>query len=388
MAPFGVDMFIDVKAHVTTHRLLVLAFAVVLAALCIDVAHRNDNIAVDFHTYVAAGQVGIQQGWSHIYDQALVGIEQKQLAPSQVAQPFLSPPTVAYLIAPLGFLPYEIAYVVWAVALLVVFAAALAWAGVSTGWSKWIAIVGALSPWWVMHAVNVGQIVPIEAAACVVAWRLLRDRREVFAGIALAAILFKPNNAILVPFALLFALRFRLFATWAAISAGVLAIVLLTVGVGGMSDYVAQLSGPLPKGSDYLTLRGALSATGAFAAILRIVIIASVLAAGHRLRDTPGRIIPVALVGSLLVSPYLHPADFCMLAAAGFITWEEFRTPAWRVPIVAVWVLASPFLYDPGWSLRSRQWPWVEIGLLLVLLLAAWWPSLTAGVTSRRRSLA
>ena len=381
-------MFIVVNARANTQRLLALAFAVVLVALCIDVAHRNDNIAVDFHTYVAAGQVGIQQGWSHIYDQALVEMDQKQLAPGQVAQPFLSPPTVAYVIAPLALLPYTAAYVAWAVGLLVVFAAALAWSAVSTGWSKWIAILGALSPWWVMHAVNVGQIVPIQAAACVVAWRLLREKREVLAGIALTAILFKPNNSILVPFALLFASRLRLFATWGAITVGVLLLVLWTVGLGSMTDYAAQLSGPLPKGSDYLTLRGALSATGAFAAVLRIVIIACVLAAGHQLRGSPGLVIPVALVGSLLVAPYLHPADFCMLAVAGFIAWEELRTPAWRAPIAVTWVLASPYLYDPGWSLRSRQWPWVEIALLGLLLLAAWWPSLTAGVTSRRRSLA
>ncbi|HKC20350.1 MAG TPA: glycosyltransferase family 87 protein [Candidatus Dormibacteraeota bacterium] len=381
-------MFIDVNIRALLRRRLLLAFAVVLVALCVDILHRNDTIAVDFHTYVAAGQVGIQHGWSHIYDQALVAVNQKQLAPEQVAQPFLSPPTIAYVIAPIAFLPYAIAYVTWAVLLLVVFAAALAWSGVSTGWSRWIAIVGALSPWWVMEAVNVGQIVPIQAAACVVAWRLLRDKREVLAGIALAAILFKPNNSLLVPFALLFALRVRLFATWVAISLAVLLIVVMTIGVGGMSDYVVQLTGPLPKGSDNLTLRGALAASGTFAAALRIVFIASVLAAGHRLRSSPALVIPIALVGSLLVSPYLHPADLCMLSAAGFIAWEELKTPAWRVPLAAVWVVASPYLYVPRWTLHSRQWPWLEMALLGVLLLAAWWPSLTAGVTSRRRSLA
>jgi glycosyl transferase family 87 len=365
-----------------------LAFAVVLVALAIDVAHRTDNIAVDFHTYVAAGQVGIQQGWSHIYDQALVGVNQKQLAPTQVAQPYLSPPTVAYVIAPLGFLPYEMAYVLWAVVLLVVFAAALAWAGISTGWSKWIAILGALSPWWVMEAVNVGQIVPIEAAGCLVAWRLLREKREVLAGVALATILFKPNNSILVPFALLFAMRVRLFATWAAISAGVLLVVLVTVGVAGMSEYVGQLSGPLPKGSDNLTLRGALDATGTFAAAMRIVIVASVLAAGHRLRSSPAMVLPIALVGSLLVSPYLHPADLCLLGVAGFIAWEQWTAATWRVPLAVMWIVASPYIYDAGWSLRSRQWPWYEFVLLALLLSAAWWPSLTAGVTLRRRSLA
>ncbi len=377
-------MFIDVK-NLNSRRWLALPFGIVAIALVVDVLHRNDSISVDFHTYVAAGRVGLDKGWSHIYDQGLVAVEQKELSPSLWAQPFLSPPPVAYLTAPLGFLPYNAAYVAWAVFLFAVFAAALAWAGVSSGWSKWIAVVGALSPWWVMQSVNVGQVVPLEAAGAVIAWRLMRERRDVLAGVALAAILFKPNNTILVPFALLFATRFRLFATWAGVAAAVLIVVVLTVGAGGMTEYITQLRGPLPKGADDMTLHGALAATGALATVLRVLIIGAVLAAAYRLRRSPGLVIPLAIVGSLLVSPYLHVSDLCMFAAAGWMVWQERPVLTWRIPLVAIWVLASPYLYDLGESLHPRQWPWVEIALLLVLVIAAWWP-LTAGAESRRRA--
>jgi glycosyl transferase family 87 len=379
-------VFSDVKIHASKQSLLMLALGIVAIALCIDVLHRNDPIGVDFHTYVAAGQVGVEQGWPHIYDQVMVDIEQVELSPSHIVQPFLSPPTVAYVTAPLGYLPYDVAYVVWAVLLLGVFAAALAWSGVSTGWSKWIAVIGALSPWWVMHAVNVGQIVPIEAAGCVIASRLVRERRDMLAGLALATILFKPNNAILIPFALLFATRFRLFASWAGAAVLVSIVELLTVGVGGLSQYVTQLRGPLPRGADDLTLHGALTATGTFAAVLRVLIVGGVLAGAYRMRKSPGLVIPLAIIGSLLISPYLHASDLAMLAAAGFMTWEEKPSLAWRAPLIATWVAASPFIYDVGWSPRLKRWPLFEIMLLVVLLLAAWWPSLTAGVTLRRRA--
>jgi hypothetical protein len=381
-------VFNDVKIQASKQPWLVFGLGIVVVALCIDLLHRNDPISVDFHTYVAAGQVGLEQGWPHIYNQVMVAVEQVELSPMQKVQPFLSPPTVAFVTGPLGFLPYDTAYVLWAVLLFALFAAALMWAGVSTGLSKWIAVLGALSPWWVMHSVNVGQIVPVEAAGCVVAWRLIRERREVLAGLALATILFKPNNAILVPFALLFAARFRVFATWAGASWLVLLLVVVLVGVGGITEYVTQLRGPLPPGADAITLHGALAATGTFAAVLRIVIVAAVLAAGHRLRGSPGLVIPVAIVGSLLISPYLHASDLAMLAAAGFIAWEEKTALAWRAPLIAIWIVASPFIYDMGWGPRSRQWPWFELMLLVVLLLAAWWPSLTGGVTSRRRATA
>ena len=379
-------MFNDVKIQASKQPWLVLALGIVAIALCVDVVHRNDPIGVDFHTYVAAGQVGVEQGWPHIYNQVMIDVEQVELSPSHIVQPVLSPPAVAFITAPLGFLPYDVAYVVWAVLLFGVFAAALAWSGLSTGWSKWIAVLGALSPWWVMHAVNVGQVVPIEAAGCVIAWRLVRERRDVLAGLALATILLKPNNAILVPFALLFASRFRVFATWAGAAVGLTIVEVLTVGVGGLSQYVTQLRGPLPSGADDITLHGALAATGAFAALLRILIVGGVLAGAHRMRTSPGLVIPLAIVGSLLISPYLHASDLAMLAAAGFMAWEQKPSLAWRAPLIATWVAASPFVYDLGWGPHLKRWPLFEIMLLVVLLLAAWWPSLTAGVTSGRRA--
>lgn len=377
-------MFNDV--NVADRRvMLALAFGVVASALALDLMIRHDPIGVDFHTYVAAGETVVEHGWSHVYDTGLVGIEQKEIAPNQVAQPFLSPPTVALLVVPLSFLSFDTAYVIWAVFLFACFAGALVWASVSRGLPRWIAVVGALSPWWVMHAVDVGQVVPLVAAGSLVSWRLLRDRRDVLAGVALAVILLKPNTAILVPFALLFATRFRVFATW--VGAATLVVLLSTVAIGsqGVSEYVAQLRGPLPRGADYLTLYGALSVTGAFAAILRIVIIAAVMAVAFKLRESPGLVIPIAIVGSLVVSPYLHASDLCMLAAAGWMVWEERPRLALRIPLVAVWVMASPFLYQPGLSLHTKQWPLVELAVLIAFLLAAWSP-LTAWADSRRRA--
>lgn len=378
-------MFSGVNLAADRRGWLVLAFAVAAGALALDLLIRHDPISIDFHTYVAAGQVGLERGWSHVYDQGLVAVEQKELAAGMVAQPFLSPPTVAFVAAPLAWLPYDTAYVVWAGLLFGAFAGALAWAGVSKGWSRWIAVAGALAPWWVMHAINVGQVVPLVAAGVVIAWRLTRDRRDVLAGLALAAILLKPNTAILVPFALLFALRFRAFATWVGVVAVVVTVVLVTIGTAGMSEYITQLRGPLPRGADDLTLHGALAAAGMMAMTLRLVIVAAVLAASYKLRRSPGVVVPLAIVGSLVISPYLHASDLCALAAAGWMVWEERPALAWRVPLVAVWVLASPYLYLRGQSLTLKQWPWVELALLLALLLAAWWP-LTAWADSRRRA--
>jgi hypothetical protein len=379
----GETVFSRVKVRPGTVA-LVVAFACVAIALLLDIAIRNDPISVDFHTYLAAARVGLQDGWSNVYDQALVAVQQKDLVPDQVAQPFISPPTVALVAAPLAALPYNVAYVVWAFVTFLAFAIALAWAGVSRGWSRWIAVAGALSPWWVMHAVNVGQVVPLVAAGTVLAWRLLRDRREVLAGVALLAILLKPNTASLVPVALLVAMRWRALASWFVGTAVIGAVVLLTIGVDGMSSYVSQLRQPMPSGGDNLTLHGALDVTGGVATALRVVIVGAVLAASFRWRHEPGLVLPLAIVGSLIISPYLHGSDLCVLSAAAWMVWEERAVLSWRLPLAAGWLLASPYMYLRGAGPQLQQWPLLEIALLVAMVLAAWWPLTTRAATRSR----
>jgi hypothetical protein len=362
-----------------------LGIAILAIALATDLVYRNDPIGVDFHTYMAAANVGVEQGWSHIYDQGLVAVEQSELLPNGRVQPFLSPPVVAWLAAVLGALPYNTALVVWAAFSLFAFAAALAVSGLSQGPARWIAVFGALTPWWVMHAVNVGQVVPLVAAGTVVGWRLLRDRRGVAAGIVLSVILLKPNTAILVPAALLFAGRFRAFLSWSATAVVLSAVAALTLGSHGMSAYLSQLTGPLPTGADNLTLHGALGVSGPLALGLRVLIVGAVLVAAYKVRGSPGPVLPIAIIGSLVAAPYLHGSDLCLLSAAAWMVWEERPTATWRVPIAVGWILASPFLDVFGLSPRLNQWPLVEFVLLAALIAVAWRP-LTGRADLRTRA--
>jgi hypothetical protein len=220
-------------------------------ALAIDPWARWQPVSVDFRTYLAAAHVGLQSGWPLIYDQALIKVQQNRIAISGIwTQPYLSPPAVAWLVAPLTLLPYWAAYGFWALLTFAALAIALAWSGVSTGITRWIAVVAALSPWWVPHAVIVGQVVPLVAAGVVVAWRLLREDRDVAAGLALALIFLKPNTAILVPVALLVAGRYRAVAVWAAAGTALAVVVVVVLGSHGLSAYANELRAPLPGGAD------------------------------------------------------------------------------------------------------------------------------------------
>ena len=361
------------------------ALAVVMFALYLDIAVRIDPISVDFHTYLAAAQVGLQHGWSRIYDQGLVAAQQNVLMPAGRSQPFISPPAVAFLVAPLAWMPYDAAYTVWAFVTFAAFGLAMAFSGVTTGLGRWIGVVGALTPWWVIHAINVGQVVPLIAAGLVVGWRLLRDRRDILAGIALSAIMLKPNTALLVPIALLFATRFKALASWAVTSAAVSLALLVAIGPSGIESYITQLRGSWPTGADNLTLHGALGLTGLSAAAARIVIVGAVIGGAFRFRGTPGMVVPLAAIGSLLVAPYLHASDLCVLSAAAWMLWEERPAPAWRALLAAGWLIASPFLFLLQAGPRLSQWPLLEMVLFLAVCAVAIGP-LTARADSRRRA--
>lgn len=349
-----------------------MALALVVTALAIGLFELHVPIGIDFHTYEAAARVGLQQGWAHIYDQGLVAVQQKQLVPDQVAQPFLSPPPTAWLAALLAPLPYWPSYYLWAAFTLFAFAVSLRWSSPEIGMARWVAAIAALAPWWVAQAVHVGQVVPLVAVGLLLAWRLLREHREVAAGLALALLFLKPNTAFLVPFVLLVGGRIRAFVTWVVAGAVIAGIALMTMGPNGVAAYVNQISGHLPAGADSLTLEGALAVSGPITLGLRLVIVGASLAAGFRLRDSPGLAIAVGGLGSLLLAPYLHGSDLCLFGAAGFIVWHERTRLAWRVPLAAAWMVASPFVALSSVALSLRRWPLIEIVLLAALVFEAW----------------
>ena len=59
-----------------------LALALVLLAIALNFLNRREPVGIDFHTYAAAARVGLAQGWSHIYDQALVAVEHAVTGPA------------------------------------------------------------------------------------------------------------------------------------------------------------------------------------------------------------------------------------------------------------------------------------------------------------------
>jgi hypothetical protein len=348
-----------------------LVFVIVLTAIAVGFWNRPQPIGIDFHTYMAAARVGLAQGWSHVYDQGLVAAQQISLAPNQRAQPFLSPPPVAWLAAPLAGLPFKWAYVIWAILTIGALGAAVAWTGPKGLSGRVLAAVLVVGTVWVLEADYLGQVVLLVAAGLIVAWRLLREDREVAAGLVLVVVLFKPNTAFLVPACLLASGRLRTLLTWVLASSALAGLVLATTGTHELVAYIGQLQHP-PPGSNAVTLEAALGVGWPTALVLRVAIVGAVLVAAWRLRVLPGLVIVLGVIGSLLITPYIHLADLCLLAAAGWISWQERPYSIWRLLLAASWLVASPLADISGLAPRQNRWPLLELGWLIALGLVAW----------------
>lgn len=362
--------------------LLAVIGLVIAAAIVLDLRNRPTAVGIDFHTYLAAAIVGVRDGWSQIYDEKLVAVAQHQLVPALWAQPYLSPPIVSWIAAPLSVLPYPLALTAWAAITLGSLLTAFAYSTTYRSWTRVLIVTAAFVPWWVLHSVQVGQVVPIVAAGLIVSWRLLRDKRDVLAGVALAVILLKPNTALWAPVVLLAAGRVRAFGSWVAVAAVVGIVSVVTLGPGGVQAYLHDLS-RLPNGANDLTLNGTFGLTGGVAMAVRVVVIAAALATGFRLRASPGVAVALGALASLITSPYLHGSDLCVFLAAGWIVWHERDAPAWRALLTATWLFATPFVFDTKLGALLHRWALAEIALFVAIVLTAW---LGAAVSARARS--
>jgi hypothetical protein len=283
----------------------------------------------DFFLYLTAARVGSGSGWSHIYDPRIflpaLGAAGVRL------QPYLNPPPLAWLVLPLTALPYALALMVWSAALAVV--AFFTWRLTAPGAGLTRVAYGVVAAALYVDFMgfrlgNVSLLVAGALAACV--W-LLRQRRPLMAGLLLgAALILKPQAAILVPVALLVAGYWRttLGSLLVAVPAAVVSAVVL--GANGLEQFLvsANLAHSM-VGAHQLTLLAAIGSPGlAFAAMALCALLALAVAFRARRRGVE---LPVAagVAGSLLATPYISGADLSLLVLAAWLVLST-SPPRWQ----------------------------------------------------------
>ncbi|HEV8597114.1 MAG TPA: glycosyltransferase family 87 protein, partial [Candidatus Dormibacteraeota bacterium] len=177
-------------------------------------AYAADRFHNDFTFYVAAARIGVEHGWSAIYDLTLQQVELDAMGSgikiAELAR-FISPPPVAWLALPFTALPYPVAYWTWCALLLV--ALGLTWwlAAPEMGRARVIFIAAAVGWLPVVYGLQLAQPGLLVAFGVAGSYALLRANRPLWAGVALGALVLKPQLAFLVPVALLAARHDRAF---------------------------------------------------------------------------------------------------------------------------------------------------------------------------------
>jgi hypothetical protein len=292
----------------------------------------------DLRLAYGAAQVGIRDGYGHLYDLAAQKTAIESLGQGFNPQPFISPPPLAWLVTPLLALPFTAALVVWTLLLLA--ALGLAWYLLAPPGrlAKAAHLVLWLGLFPVAFGVMVGQPGPLVAAVVATCWWLIRRERPVLAGLVLSLVILKPQLALLVPICLLVSGHAKTFGAWLAASLviGLVALALLGPdGVARYRDVLAQTQSPAWDITRRYSISGPLGLGPLLTATQILVATVTVLVAWRNRHRGPEVPMAAGIVGSLLFTPYLGFQDFLMLVVAGWLLLRTQLT-TWQIGLLVV----------------------------------------------------
>ncbi len=381
--------------------------AIAFAAVFLAFAGGRDYLgSLDYRVYLTSGKLLLNGAGAQFYDLPTQFAVQRGLWPEMTSQkqllPFLAPPFVAVLFAPLAALPIFWGYVVWTI-----FNAALLWfiaRGLLeildlSGGKRLVALGLMLTFAPVLFTVMQGQVSLLVVLAWLQSYRAAKANRDFGAGIWFSLALIRPQLAILP--LLIFALKGRWkigggFALGALILG---AISLAIVGFDGLMRYKMLLGEVTSWQNRYgvqpqqmQTWRGflhALLATDESAPVRWPWILGGLMAVGTVVWCWRGAwniessrferqwaVLPVA---ALFCCPYLYSHDLSLLLLSGALLFGAARRENSRLMI---WPVVG-YLAVLSWAILgslNAGLPSLAVGFEAVSLgVLGWWDGWISG---------
>lgn len=350
------------------------------------IANTTVRPGIDFTVFWSGSHVMLHGAPATVYDYpAFSRVEAAQLGAyvNRSFLPWVYPPTLLLLVAPLALVPYVPSLLLFCAFSLVAYAKGV---GAVSGLRERLtqprfAPFVILSFPGVLVAAVAGQNSLLTAACAVFAVRLLA-KRPVIAGLCISLLAIKPHMALLFPLLLVATRAWRAFF---AAAVGTLVFTAASVAVCGTASVRAFLSGTtmlrelvLEQGAQYwlaspapfsaMRLAGA-SLHVAYAVQIGVGALAAVAALNVWLRTGDLRVRAAALaIATLLVTPYLWHYElawlgvalFCVLACALDTGWLPGEQPVF----VAGWLLPFFEFFN-----RATHFPQIGPVVLLAVLL-------------------
>jgi hypothetical protein len=339
----------------------------------------GDQLASDFINYwsgarlAASGQTSLayDHRWFHAFEQTVTG-------PGSAFKYYGYPPIAMLLSLPLALFSFIPALVVW---MVLGVGACVELLRRLVGWrAAALAVVGAPAAYFDLVSGQNGHL----TAALFAGGLMVLDRRPAIAGFCFGCLAYKPQMAVLLPFALAAGGRWRAFAAAAATAMALTLASLALFGSATWSGFLDQMALQrhlLELGASFwhrmptvFAAARVLAAPVAVAYTAQLVSGALAIAAVTIVWRSPG---PIAIkaatvaVATFLATPYAWDYDAVILIfAAAWLGREGMRSfflPWERIAIVAL--LVSPLVTMVTAKLADLQLGPVVLWLVLILLV-------------------
>ncbi len=301
----------------------------------------DDPFANDFRVFYAAAKVGLQAGWSHIYDGNLLRAASItfpiQDSGIDSAHYYVNPPLLAWIIAPLTAFPEPVAFALWTVLGLGAFTVAWWVACPFTGLARLTLLLLGLALWSVNESLRFGQPTLLLMALVAVAWQQTREGRPWVAGAMLAvAVMLKPQDVILVPVAILISGRMPVFISFLGWAAALSIASVLSVGSAGIHDYLGAAALVQADPMHYYDTAAYVFGIGPGAYAVEIGLGALAMAVAYLRRTELETVFALGILGSVMASPHMHELDYSVDLLAAWLVLRTGPTLAHRL-----WLLAG-----------------------------------------------
>jgi len=292
----------------------------------------------DFALYYAFSRIGLTQGWASLYDLAA----QRRVyttMPGLWWFPLPYTPPMAWLTAPLTVLPLQTAYWVWTSMIAAAFVASWWLTSPQSPLLRALCLTAALAPYLTLLGVELGQFIVFELAGVALALWFLKRGWPAAAGLSLLLIDIHPQGFLLVPIALLMAAPRRALMSWLGGSAVLVAAAVVSLHFKGSEQYIGRLLWAERSPLDFAVAFSVDLPLMFHGRLLRLAVetlvaaVAAVAIWRHR-RTSTELAFASALIGSTLVTSFIHLDDLMVLLLAAWICLKA--QPAWILrPVVA-----------------------------------------------------
>ncbi len=318
----------------------------------------------DFGVQYAAAWVGVNVGWSHIYDMRF-------LKPVEAAihldgfGVFEHPPPVALLAVPVAVLPFQWAALVWQALLLVALVAAALIMSPPKRWDRALILLSVAAFQPVLFALGYATMSPLIFLLLVGTLLALEAGKPVVAGVLLGLTALKPQLTLLVVPVLLAAGYWKTALTAVGVVVVLAAGSVAMIGVSGTRDYLSFVTAPETLNHQMpWTVKGVVGA-GVPSFVATAVVVIALAAVGYRLRPPPDVALAVGILASLFVAQHLNYGDFVLWLLPVWLAFRPGR-PMWLRAVAAVtWMTGWFMVAIPIVSVAG------EVALAIAFLVAA-----------------